>query len=1390
MTATRQATPRQRHTSAWLFLRSLILALGCFGAVASTQAAPFPTKADWVFRHAGSGGLKVSDGAIFNNAAFSRDGITFNAFTNPPFAAWGNQTGHGGGVFVKTGAVGQIYTSTNGVDWANRSPGGEDITDVSYGNGIFVIRKFWSTGDMWVTSNFGASWTSVDTGDAPSRFYGTLIYGSGKFLYPLVNVVRESSNGLTWTSRVIPSIPAGFEMSMVHMHDGTHFVGARELRRNGGAVEVVTARSSDGVNWTFKSANITSTASGPFASSGHGGGYIMICSQGAPAEVWVSADRGDSWSKVDGPWADVSVSGANFAVKDEMLAVSTSAGIYSTEMGIEQSPTVGTPTASSITATSATLGGNVTADGGFEITERGVVYSVTATNADPLINGAGVTKVTATGTSGVFTAPVSELTPGANYSYKGFATNSLGTTYSSVATFTTLSTNADLSALTLSSGTLSPNFASGTSAYTASVSNATTSITVTPTRSQTNATIEARVNGGSYAAVTSETASGALLLNVGINIVDLRVTAQDGTTQRTYTVTVTRMAQLASNVTATRRPGTKVVDITYDLAAPSVGSAVVTLEVSSDGGATWTVPVASATGAVGGSVTPGTGKAIVWNAGADWPQSYSTQMQFRVVADDLVPQGFSSIPGGSFTMGRTSGDTDVDAPSITVTVSPFYMQQTETTEAQWDEVRTWGLSNGYTDLAMGGGKDTNHPVQAITWWDVVKWCNARSEKEGLTPVYTVSGAVMRTGTTEPAANWSVNGYRLPTEAEWEKAARGGLSGKRFPWGTDTISHAEANYGGSPEIVYDQSRNYHPSYKDANAPYTAPVGSFEANMYGLYDVAGNVWEWCWEWYGPHYYTTSNGTTNPRGPESGSVRVRRGGSSQTSSPEARCGARNHFTPGLITNADTGFRPARSSVGSSNPQTVSLTLDTRDAPTVNTTTSTSITATSATLGGNVTADGGAPITESGVVYSVTAANANPAIGGTGVTKITATGTTDVFTAPVTGLTQGSSYSYKAYATNSQGTSYSTVVTFTTLSTMTTPTVTSITTTGATLGGTVVSLAGGRPVERGVLYSDVAANPDPQLEGLGVIKLPRSGSIGTFTVAASGLSPAKTYAYRAYLTTSIETSYSGVGYFTTDTPVAFTSGIGTVSNRVIRGGESQLFVFDLAQSSAAAFSTTGASPAMQWELRDSQNGLVDSGMGNVDFSSVLALGGYQLRITNPGASTETYSLNLDASTPASPRPDVSVGLDRTASSGVDLYNPPAPQQSVLAISTKAAIKNVFFRIDNDGPLPDAMRINGPGHDSRFRVLYVLAGRNVTAEVIAGTATTAVLAAADAPVPLFVRISPNRKNTDILRKVVVNQRLTWVYGRETFGPNGLTVRATTDPTLSDTATFQLNTVP
>ena len=312
-----------------------------------------------------------------------------------------------------------------------------------------------------------------------------------------------------------------------------------------------------------------------------------------------------------------------------------------------------------------------------------------------------------------------------------------------------------------------------------------------------------------------------------------------------------------------------------------------------------------------------------WQAVPVTPAMLDAQGRIQVHSDTdrgfyrlQVPTGFSLIPAGSFTMGRTSGDTDVHAPPVDVTVSAFYMGKTEVTKALWDEVRIWAEANGYTFVQGGEGKASNHPVQTVKWYDVIKWCNARSEKEGLTPVYYTNDAqtaVYKTGevdVTNTQVKWAANGYRLPTEAEWEKAARGGLSGYRFPWG-DTISQSQANYhGNTTSYSYDLGPSGYNSIGSigGTTPATSPAGSFAANDYGLYDMEGNVSEWCWDWYGATTYV--DGATDPRGAESGTYRVVRGGSWDHFASYCRVAYRNYNSPDLA-NDYFGFRVARSSV-----------------------------------------------------------------------------------------------------------------------------------------------------------------------------------------------------------------------------------------------------------------------------------------------------------------------------------------------------------------------------------------------------------------------------------------------------------------------------------------------
>lgn len=380
-----------------------------------------------------------------------------------------------------------------------------------------------------------------------------------------------------------------------------------------------------------------------------------------------------------------------------------------------------------------------------------------------------------------------------------------------------------------------------------------------------------------------------------------------------------RAAATVTNVRAAQIPGKHQVRITYDLAAAA--TCTVSVQATKDGAAVSVPPAAYQGDGVGASVSPGTGKSITLTVESpDNPvkvtalqDTYTKNLRFKILAMENTtgpaPEGFALIPAGSFTMGQDG----IATPVHSVYVSAFYMAKYETTKELWDSVRTWGLSNGYTDLAAGGNKGANHPVHSITWYDMVKWCNARSEMENLVPCYTASGEIYRMGQSTPDCNWNSGGYRLPSEAEWEKAARGGQAGLIFPWG-NTITHSQANYFSSGYSSGDVSptQGYHPIWSnndDHNYPYTSPVGSFAAELnYGVYDMLGNVWEWCWDWHGSY---ASGSQTDTHGATWGSARVFRGGGWFNPQGATFCNVafrNNYYGPGASA-ADLGFRSSRS-------------------------------------------------------------------------------------------------------------------------------------------------------------------------------------------------------------------------------------------------------------------------------------------------------------------------------------------------------------------------------------------------------------------------------------------------------------------------------------------------
>jgi formylglycine-generating enzyme required for sulfatase activity len=211
-------------------------------------------------------------------------------------------------------------------------------------------------------------------------------------------------------------------------------------------------------------------------------------------------------------------------------------------------------------------------------------------------------------------------------------------------------------------------------------------------------------------------------------------------------------------------------------------------------------------------------------------------------------------------------------------VSSFSIGKYEVTQKEWAAVMGSNPSNW---------KGDNLPVEKVTWDDAIEYCNRRSQREGLTPAYTRNG-------DNVTWNKGANGYRLPTEAEWEYACRAGTTG---PFNTgNNITTSQANYDGT----YPYNGNMKGQYRAR----TWNVGSGVANSWGLYDMHGNVWEWCWDWYGAY---SGAAQTDPPGAASGSSRVLRGGGGGSGAQDLRSASRNYDTPSSRNNG-IGFRLVR--------------------------------------------------------------------------------------------------------------------------------------------------------------------------------------------------------------------------------------------------------------------------------------------------------------------------------------------------------------------------------------------------------------------------------------------------------------------------------------------------
>ncbi len=734
-------------------------------------------------------------------------------------------------------------------------------------------------------------------------------------------------------------------------------------------------------------------------------------------------------------------------------SVNTTYGEVQSFTTLAVAPTASTTAASAITSTTATLNGNITSDGGAVITARGFVYATS--NADLTIGIAGVTNVTASGTTGVFEKDIADLTAGTTYYYRAYATNSVGTTYGREQSFTTLAAPAvsttTASAITSTTATLNGNITSDGGA----------DITA---RGFVYATSNADLTIG-IAGVTNVTASGT----TGVFEKDIA----DLTAGTTYYY---------------RAYATNSVGTTYGreqsfttLAAPAVST-------------TTASAITSTTATLNGNITSDGGAEIT-----------ARGFVYAISNTDLI------IGTTGVTNVTASGTTGTFNSAITgLTAGTTYYYKAYATNI---EGTTYGGEQSFTTLAAAPTAPTTSTAAASAITSTTATLNGDITSDGGADisargfVYATSNADL---TIENTAADAV--VASGTTGTFNSAITGLTAGTTYYYKAYATNIEGTTYGGEQSFTTLAAAPTAPTTSTAAASaITSTTATLNGDITsdGGADISARGF----------VYATSNADLTI-----GATGVTNVTASGTT------GTFNSAITGLTAGTTYYYRAyATNSVNTTYGDEQSFT--TLAKPTVSTAAASAITSTTATLNGNITSDGGAAITARGFVYATS--NTDLIIGTTGVTNVTASGTTGTFNSAITGLTAGTTYYYKAYATNIEGTTYGGEQSFTTLAaaptapTTSTAAASAITSTTATLNGDITSDGGADISARGFVYA--TSNADLTIENTAADAVVASGTTGVFTENITGLTAGTTYYYKAYATNIEGTTYGGEQSFTT---------------------------------------------------------------------------------------------------------------------------------------------------------------------------------------------------------------------------------------------------------------------